>query len=225
MSRRVAAMGAGVGAGVLIGASLACAARAETTAPTVPTISGQTVSGQTVANPAPLTVPAAAPTALTVLLEQARYWQQQNRFDLAITSLQRAFEIDPRSADALALAAELHAQQGDRQAAEADLAKLRAIQPNDPRLVSLAQTVTIGPIDQNVLADARALAQQGRPAEAVERYRAVFHGDVPATRWRWNTIRCWPAPSVAGMRRGWGSRSWSGARPRTRAPSSPMPSC
>jgi thioredoxin-like negative regulator of GroEL len=144
---------------VLAGAS--AAARAETAAPGV--------QAAVVATPSPF----------AVLMDQAKYWRQQGRGDLALSSLNRALLLDPQNADALALAAELYAERGERASAEAALAKLRAVRPDDPRIASVAQALRVGPIDAAALAQARDLARQGHPTEAIEKYRALFHGGAP----------------------------------------------
>ncbi len=122
---------------------------------------------------------AAAPGATTVLLDQARYWQQQNQPDRALAALNRALLLDPHNPEALALAVEIHIADGDRAAAAGALAALRAARPADPHIPGLVAALRIGPIDTNGLAAARALAHAGRAAEAVRRYRALFHDGPP----------------------------------------------
>jgi predicted Zn-dependent protease len=139
------------------------AARAETTAPPV----------QAVAQPA------AAASPIAVLMDQAAYWRQQGRGDLALAALNRALLLDPTNVDALAQAAELNAERGERAMAESDLAKLRAAHPDDPRIASVTQALRVGPIDPAALAQARDLARQGHNAEAIDRYRTLFHGGAP----------------------------------------------
>jgi Tfp pilus assembly protein PilF len=123
--------------------------------------------------------PVATANPATVLMDQAAYWRQQGRADLALSALQRVLLLDPRNADALAQAAELNAERGDRAAAEAGLAQLRAVRPDDPRIASITRTLRVGPIDPAALAQARDLARQGHGVEAVARYRALFHDGTP----------------------------------------------
>jgi uncharacterized protein HemY len=53
---------------------------------------------------------AAAPQpgdAVSVLLERANFWRNQQKYDQALESLNRALELDPRNADALALTGQI----------------------------------------------------------------------------------------------------------------------
>ena len=159
---RAAGMRGGVGpAAFLIGLSIPCGARAEATAPSMQVAS------------------VATPSPMAVLMDQARYWRQQGRVDLALSSLNRALLLDPQNTDALALAAELNAERGEHATAEAELAKLRAVRPDDPRIAGVTQALRVGPIDPAALAQARDLARQGHATAAVEKYRALFHGGAP----------------------------------------------
>jgi cellulose synthase operon protein C len=195
----------------LVGVLLAFGARAQSTAPVVP---------------ATATAPAAvASSPIAVLLDQARYWRQQGRGDLALSAARRALLLDPHNADALALAAELNAERGERSEAEADLARLREAHPDDPRIARATQALRVGPIDPAALAQARDLAQQGHAAEAVDRYRALFHGGPPP-----DTLAVEYNQVLAGTEGGWnaargGWRNSSAAIHRIRADSSPTRNC
>jgi Tfp pilus assembly protein PilF len=127
---------------------------------------------------AALSVPAAAQDmrGIQALLDQANYWRLQNRPELVIRTLERVLAADPRNLDALAQSAQAQAQLGNRAAAEALLSRLRQIAPNDPRLSETDVTVRAATVDQGALAEARRLAQTGRTAEAVQRYRDLFRG-------------------------------------------------
>ncbi len=117
--------------------------------------------------------------ALAVLLQQASYWRGQQRIDLAERSLQRAEILAPDDPDVLALAAQMAADAGHTQEAEAALAKLRQRAPADPRLAALDQAVRIGPISDAALAEARRLAAAGKAAEAVAAYNRLFKSTSP----------------------------------------------
>ena len=113
------------------------------------------------------------------LLDQANYWRLQNRPELVVRTLERVLAVDPRNADALAGAAQAQAQVGNRPAAEAYLARLRQVAPGDPRVAETDINVRAATVDQGALAEARRLAQAGRTAEAIARYRELFRGNQP----------------------------------------------
>ncbi|MFC0409477.1 cellulose biosynthesis protein BcsC [Roseomonas elaeocarpi] len=114
-----------------------------------------------------------------VLLDQAKYWQAQNRPDQALRVLQRALVSAPQNPDALAAAAEAAAQQGDRQQADNYTARLRRLAPNDPRVSRTETQVRGASADPARIAEARRLAQSGHQAEAVAIYRQLFAGGTP----------------------------------------------
>ncbi len=113
------------------------------------------------------------------LLDQANYWRLQNRPELVVRTLERVLAVDPRNADALAGAALAQAQSGNRSAAEAYLSRLRQVAPNDPRVAETDINVRAATVDQGALAEARRLAQAGRTAESIARYRELFRGNQP----------------------------------------------
>jgi Tfp pilus assembly protein PilF len=117
--------------------------------------------------------------AIAALLDQANYWRLQNRPELVVRTLERVLVVDPRNVEALAGAAQAHAQLGNRQPAESYLARLRQVAPDDPRLGETDITVRAATVDISALAEARRLAQAGRAAEAVQRYQELFRGAAP----------------------------------------------
>jgi predicted Zn-dependent protease len=123
----------------------------------------------------------ATSTAARVLLDQANYWRAQNQPDQAASAVQRLLQLEPQNPGGLALRAELAAERGDRAAAQAALAALRQVQPDNPRIPAIELAIRAGSIDPAGLAQARTLAQQGRNAEAIVQYQRLFHGaDPPA---------------------------------------------
>jgi len=123
--------------------------------------------------------PATPANAVQVLLDQANFWRLQNDPAQAQRALDRLLAQDPRNPDALALQAQIDAERGDRTAAQAALAKLRQVRPDDPRISATEQAIRLGQIDSAGLAEARRLAQEGRNAVAIERYRRLFHNAEP----------------------------------------------
>ncbi len=123
--------------------------------------------------------PGANSTAARVLLDQANYWRAQNQPAQAANAVQRLLTMEPQNPDALALQAELDAEGGNRTGAQAALATLRQVRPNDPRIATIEQAIRTGSIDQSGLAEARRLAQEGHRAEAVAQYQRLFRGSEP----------------------------------------------
>ena len=123
--------------------------------------------------------PSGSEKAIAALLAQANYWRLQNRPDQVARALDRVLAVDPRNPEALASAAQAQAQLGNRAAADALIARLRAASPADPRLQEADVTVRAATIDQDALLDARRLAQAGRGAEAVAQYRELFRSPTP----------------------------------------------
>ncbi|MGG5808852.1 cellulose synthase subunit BcsC-related outer membrane protein [Falsiroseomonas sp. CW058] len=122
---------------------------------------------------------AAQERGIAALLDQANYWKLQNRPDQVVRTLERVLQSDPRNAEALAGIAEAQAQLGNTTQAQDALARLRNMAPADPRTTQADVAVRTATVDAGALAQARQLAQAGRNAEAVERYRALFRGQVP----------------------------------------------
>ena len=116
---------------------------------------------------------------IRVLLDQAAYWRSKSETKLADEALSRVLTLDPGNVDALAQQAQAAADRGDQKAAREALAKLQAARPDDPRVGSIQQSLRVGPMDPAALADARRLAQDGKPQQALDAYRRVFKGDVP----------------------------------------------
>ncbi|MBV1796702.1 cellulose biosynthesis protein BcsC [Siccirubricoccus sp. G192] len=117
--------------------------------------------------------------AVAALLRQGGHWRQQNRADLALRTYERVLAAEPANAEALAGAAQAEAQLGNRSAAEALLARLRQAAPGDPRLAEVEAGIRGAGLDSAGLAEARRLAQAGRTAEAVARYRELFGASRP----------------------------------------------
>ncbi|MDO9708074.1 cellulose biosynthesis protein BcsC [Paracraurococcus lichenis] len=146
-------------------------------------LAGVAVAAALASGPAPGQTLAARATvseaAVATLLEQANYWRLQNRPDQVARALDRVLAVDPQNAEALAGAAQAQAQLGNRAAADALIARLRAAAPADPRLQETDLALRASTVDPAALAEARRLAQAGRAADAVARYREVFRGSTP----------------------------------------------
>ena len=128
---------------------------------------------------APLPAQAQGNAALAALVQQGRHWQAQQRPDLALRSFERALLADPASTDALAGAAEAQAALGNRPAAEALLARLRAVAPGTPAIAAAQEALRGSAVERSAIEDARRLSREGRVPEALTRYRDAFGGGAP----------------------------------------------
>jgi tetratricopeptide (TPR) repeat protein len=118
-------------------------------------------------------------SAAKVLLDQANYWYAQNKPDDAEHALDRLLRLEPDNPDALGLLAQLQAERGDRAKAQATVAHLQTLRPDDPAIARVEQAIRVGSIDPSGLAEARHLAQEGHNADAVARYQRLFQGSTP----------------------------------------------
>ncbi len=127
----------------------------------------------------PTTRPGAGAEALRLLLEQANFWRIKSQPTQAREALGRALALAPDNAAALGMLGQIQAEQGEDATARATLAKLKSLHPDHPSVASLTQSIRIGRIDPADLAEARRLSRDGRGADAVKRYQAIFKGDTP----------------------------------------------
>jgi tetratricopeptide (TPR) repeat protein len=125
-------------------------------------------------------VGASSTAATEQLAEQARFWEQRNRPEMATESWQRLLSADPGNEEALARLAVLATASGDTDAANRYTARLRAINPNSPYMRDIETGRAVARIDTGALARARALAAENQTAEALAAYRAAFDGDPPS---------------------------------------------
>ncbi|MEQ5854933.1 cellulose synthase subunit BcsC-related outer membrane protein [Halomonas sp. EF61] len=120
--------------------------------------------------------------ALAPLFEQARFWRDRQRADLAEQSLERVLDADPGNRRALYLLAEYALTDGDMEKASRWQARLAEVAPEDDRVEALAQEQKLRRADGQRLAEARSQAAAGDYAEAMASYRAVLEGDAVPPR-------------------------------------------
>jgi Tfp pilus assembly protein PilF len=141
-----------------------------------------TLHAQAPAAEAPAPAPAAAPAsgrAVEVLIRQAERWLAQERPDLAAASIERALQAEPRNPEALALAARIEAQRGNRAAANAALQRLREAGATEAQRAAAEQAIRSATIDRAAVEEARRLSREGRAEEAAARWRAIFGPQGP----------------------------------------------
>lgn len=148
---------------------------------------------------ATLGVAQAQTAAETRVAEQARYWENRGRFDLARDAWQKLLQSDPANAAALAGLGGMEARAGRPGVAQEYLDRLRQAHPDDARVRELRAEIAQSTIDQDRLNQARQLAEAGQYDEAVRVYRETF-GDVePDGRLALEYYQ-----TLAGATNGWG---------------------
>jgi tetratricopeptide (TPR) repeat protein len=113
------------------------------------------------------------------LLDQANYWQQRGRADMAASAWRKLLTSDPNNADALAGLAVAEAQAGNADAARGYLDRLKKSNPGYPGMARTERLVSLGKQDDTALAEARQLARSGQSDAAIAKYRESTGGAAP----------------------------------------------
>lgn len=113
------------------------------------------------------------------LLEQARFWMQSGRADLAEDSLKRVLASDDDNSEALYQMALLELNRGDTAAAHNWAEKLQRTAPDSEQWRGLSDRLRRTSLDASVLAKARTFAARGESGKAANVYRELFAGDPP----------------------------------------------
>ncbi len=133
---------------------------------TVPEIHAQKSSGS-----------ASADATRAGLVVKARDLEARGRADLAVQIWQQILLSTPDSAEALAGVARDYKLTGNVEKADAALARLRRVNPNDPNIAKIESMHVTGGSDEP-LRQAGELAKQGRNDDAMRIYRQLY-GDHP----------------------------------------------
>lgn len=118
-------------------------------------------------------------SSFTALFEQAQFWQEKNRNDLAKDALQRILNADPQNKEAIYRMGMIAAREGDEEATQQWTNLLAQIAPADPRVKQLGAAKAVQAVDPATLAEARRLSSQGQYDAAIKRYQEVFGGVTP----------------------------------------------
>jgi tetratricopeptide (TPR) repeat protein len=113
------------------------------------------------------------------LLDKAHALEVRGRIDLAAQTWDQVLLTDPNNADALAGLARASKLNGNTELTAKYLARLRAINPNDPNIAKV-ESLSSQQSQQKDLQDAGRLAQAGEYAEAMAIYRRVWPSGPPA---------------------------------------------
>ena len=114
------------------------------------------------------------------LIDQARYWQQRNREDLAAEAWRKLLRAEPNHPMALIQLGAIEARAGRFKEAEELRAKAAALTPPPPGLGELETALKVGRAPVAQLSTARQQAQTGQAQEAVKNYREILGQSKPA---------------------------------------------
>ncbi|WP_415873352.1 tetratricopeptide repeat protein [Burkholderia ubonensis] len=120
------------------------------------------------------------PDSLRVLIAQGKYWQTHRRSDIAEQAWQKVLSIDPKQPDALFGMGIVLADRHDSAGAQQYLDRLRAVKPDYPEIDALGQRLGQSSAREQLVEDARRLAEAGESASAVKQYQRAL-SDRPAS--------------------------------------------
>ncbi len=118
--------------------------------------------------------------AVSVLMEQARFWQSKGRGDLAAEAWQKILRVEPDNSEALYALGAIEIDSGRIEGAKEYLARLNRTHPSSPATRRLAEALQFHTIDKAQLDRARKLAHAGKYDESVAVYRSLFRGQAPS---------------------------------------------
>lgn len=115
--------------------------------------------------------------AVKTLTEQARFWQNKGRPDLAVAAWKRLLQVDAKNPDALAALAQFEVDNNRPDAAKELLDQLKT-QPDASKeaIRRVEGAVALKSVNTQLLDQARAAARAGRAEESVGLYRQMFEG-------------------------------------------------
>lgn len=117
--------------------------------------------------------------ALKALFDQANYWHEKSRDELATQSLQKVLMVEPNNAQALYLMALWAQQKGDLQTATHWRTRLAQVSPADGGLQALDNAKQVAEVPQGRLNLARQQARSGNIPAALATWHTLFNGDTP----------------------------------------------
>lgn len=123
---------------------------------------------------------AAADKASQVLIEQATYWQQKNRDDLAGDAWRKLLRAEPDHPQALIQLAKIEMRAGNMVAAKSLYERAVKLVPPPAGLNELGSSLQLGTIPQSELDVARKQAQAGQSEAAVKQYKKALQGEQPS---------------------------------------------
>jgi len=142
--------------------------------------------------------------------EQARFWEDRGRYDLANEAWQKVLKADPDNAEALTALGANRAGAGDKAAAAQYLDRLKQSDPGNAGVNRIEQSIAedkpAAPAaatqesnpNQQALVEARSLSRDKNYEGAVEAYRRYFGKKQPSDRLALEFYQ-----TLAGTREGW----------------------
>lgn len=123
--------------------------------------------------------PSGAPSSgggstLEVLFEQAEFWRDRQRADLASQTLQRVLLVDPGNREALYRLARNALDDGRLERAEEWEGRLTSAAPGDPRVMELRHARRLRGASGELLEQARAEARAGRYDQSIDAYQKLM---------------------------------------------------
>ncbi|MCE2578801.1 BCSC C-terminal domain-containing protein [Komagataeibacter sp. FNDCR1] len=115
-----------------------------------------------------------------LLLEEGHYWLTHRDMVRAHEAVHRALQIDPDSTDALFLQGRIEVARGNFEDATRLANELSHHQGVADEVAQLRGMIRTGPLNEKLLAEARALVAQGKMHDAMLKYRQLFgQGEPP----------------------------------------------
>lgn len=119
-------------------------------------------------------------SASQALIDQATYWHQKNRDDLAGDAWRKLLRAEPNHPKALIELANIELRAGHRAEAEALYNRAAKLNPPPAGYTALGNSLNMSTVPQTELDAARKQAQAGKPEAAVQEYRKALNGDKPS---------------------------------------------
>jgi len=116
------------------------------------------------------------------LIEQARFWEERGRYDLADDVWGKVLAADPDNAQALTALGTNHANAGEVESARQYLERLRKAHPDHGGVQEIRQAINLQGKDRDRLTEARRHAREEAYQKAVQDYRAFFGDNQPSGR-------------------------------------------
>ena len=114
--------------------------------------------------------------AIATLFEQARFWEENRRGDLAISTYQRVLSNDPNNAAAVYNIGRLLILDGRLDDARKYLARLKGLEDPKGYAERLSADIENSQMDAAMLGEARARARKGLTEDAADIYKKLFAG-------------------------------------------------
>ena len=114
------------------------------------------------------------------LREQARFWHNENRDDLAQEALTKLFRIVPEDLQGLQILARIQVRTRQVDGAAKTLARMRRAYPDAPELTDIEALLRVDGSDRAALQSIRQLARAGHPDDAAVAMRKLYPNAPPS---------------------------------------------